>query len=53
MAVAITDDIHCEVLGEASCVILLQKEEPLTGSFSLKVLKTGETFDISKPPGTE
>jgi cyanophycinase len=50
MAVAITDDINCEVLGpQTGAVVLLEKDESYT-SFNLKVLKHGDKFQIPRKP---
>ena len=44
MAVAITDDIYCEVLGpKTGTVIVLEKDESYS-SFNLKILKHGDKF---------
>ena len=50
MAVAITDDIFCEVLGpQSGSVVFLEKDESLT-SFNLKILKHGDKFQITRKP---
>lgn len=54
MAVAVLDDVHCEVLGITSSVILLEKPEGYRqGSvieFSTKILRSGDKFDINRNP---
>ena len=54
MAVAVVDDVHCEVLGAASCVILIEKPERHQQSseseFSVKILRSGDKFEINRDP---
>ena len=54
MAVAVLDDVNCEVLGATSSVILLEKPERYQqGSeteFTIKILRSGDKFDINRNP---
>jgi len=53
MAVAITDDTHCEVLGDGSSVIVLEKlEDGSEQPFKMSILQSGAIFDIPKTPRT-
>jgi cyanophycinase len=57
MAVAVVDDVYCEVLGAASCVILIEKPErhqqaqqASESEFSIKILRSGDKFEINRGP---
>lgn len=63
MAVAVVDDVNCEVLGAASCVLLIEKPErheqaqqaqqaqqASEPEFSIKILRSGDKFEINRGP---
>jgi cyanophycinase len=52
MAVAIVDDYECEVLGSASCVLLIEKpgDSLSSGVLTMKVLRSGDRFNIVRTP---
>jgi cyanophycinase len=50
MAVAITDDTHCEVLGTASCVVVFEKTESISWdkkSLLTHIFRAGDAFSIN------